>query len=166
MLFRSQAGGTDKEAAAVAAYAESTVQTVSLLQSALGGQTLKDIFGYVKTFAPCGNGFTVGLNVNEFSLTAAITATGDALAIDVLNFNYGADVYDSRITAALSPIDGLSAVDLSESECVRIAELQSYLRPAVDLLRQQYYTVSFGGNVTASNGGVTAIGGIDRKSVG
>ncbi|MCI8458986.1 MAG: hypothetical protein HFE46_04910 [Clostridia bacterium] len=155
-----QAGGTDKEAAAVAAYAESTVQTVSLLQSALGGQTLKDIFGYVKTFAPCGNGFTVGLNVNEFSLTAAITATGDALAIDVLNFNYGADVYDSRITAALSPIDGLSAVDLSESECVRIAELQSYLRPAVDLLRQQYYTVSFGGNVTASNGGVTAIGGI------
>lgn len=145
---------------------EETVQTVTLLQNALGGKTLAELLSCVQSFAPSGkddNGFTADVRIDDFVAKITLSPTADGLAAEIDGFGYGTYVQNSTLSLRIEPANMLSYVDFTKDDCVRLAQLQSYIRPVVDLGKQSFYTVSFDGIVTASNGGVTKIAQSDAR---
>ena len=136
-----------------------TGETASLINSLLGGASLKEILSAIDELKAENNGIRVGLHAKDFSASLSLLPAGDRFAVNVNSFSYGTEIYEtSYFRAVLSPAAGLTAVVFDPDSFVDMNDLRSYIQPVRNTLAKDYYDLSFGGTVLeGENGSVTTI---------
>ncbi len=121
--------------------------SATLLQNAFGGKTLGELVGFVNYFAVGENdALTVGFNVRDLSATVRFGAQRDVLTVQVSNVNY--NDLSASFTAVVSAAEPQAVTVPDKASYVRLADLRSYIAPAYNTMVQDYYHISFGGDVT------------------
>ena len=163
---------TDKKAdeiTTLAQVANGAIETVSVLRDVLGGNSLAELLAHIGTFAPSGNGFTLSASIDAFNITASVTAdkteNGNALALDIINFQYGSIVsQNSNLKAAVTAANGITAAtDFAPADYVTLGELSDYIAATVDLTKRTKIDVSFYGSVKEEDGTTSVIGSAASK---
>ncbi len=151
---------TESEAATVAEVISEGLKYTSLIQNALGGKTLAEIVSCITHVSDYDNGgITVVFSAGDFNASVNLYATNTSLTIDAYNVNYGADIYDSNICVTVTPLNAMPAFAFDEDSYVNLAEIQSYIAPVMNMLRQRYFSLTFGGGVLDRKNEATTVSG-------